>query len=135
MQVFRLAMSIVVGIVLPLVVQLLDKRRLSEEQRVRSWNFATWGSALYAFGPLSMLGWMWVTRPRWLRCAYGAAWTGALTLAMAIIDHLFQSAVGLAAEDTPADLLIAVAAISAGCALLLLIMEAVVSLVLAWRRR
>jgi hypothetical protein len=50
------------GIGLPLALQRWDRSRLSPEQRARSWNTATWGAALYAFGPLSMLGWGWVTR-------------------------------------------------------------------------
>lgn len=56
---------------LPLAVQLWDRGRLSPEQRARSWNAATWGAALYAFGPLSMLGWCWVTRRSWLALGVG----------------------------------------------------------------
>jgi len=59
--------SMVLGIALPLVVQLWDRRRLAPEARARAWNVATWGSALYAFGPLSMLGWCWVTRRGWAK--------------------------------------------------------------------
>jgi hypothetical protein len=54
--------EVAVDIGLPLAVQLWDRGRLSPEQRARSWNGATWWSALYAFGSLSMFGWGWVTR-------------------------------------------------------------------------
>jgi hypothetical protein len=62
MQTLRLSLQMALGIVLPLAVQLWDRRRLTAEQRDACWNGATWGAALYAFGPLSMLGWCWVTR-------------------------------------------------------------------------
>src|SRR4051794_10090606 len=65
MKTLRFALQIVLGIALPLAAQLWDRRRLSPEQREACWNGATWGAALYAFGPFSMLGWCWVTRGTW----------------------------------------------------------------------
>ncbi len=59
----RTAILMVASIVFPLLAQLADKQRMSPETRARAWNAATWGSALYAFGPLSMLGWVRATRP------------------------------------------------------------------------
>jgi hypothetical protein len=59
------AVGMVLGIVLPLAVQLWDRRRLEPWGRERGWNAATWGAALYAFGPLSALGWYAVTRRGW----------------------------------------------------------------------
>jgi hypothetical protein len=50
---------------LTLAVQIWDKRRLTPRQRARSWNAASWGSALYAAGPASMIAWVWVTRSEW----------------------------------------------------------------------
>jgi hypothetical protein len=64
MQALRLLTTAILGIVLTLLLQRWDKKRLDDEQRARSWNYATWAQALYNFGPLSMLGWGWVTR-RW----------------------------------------------------------------------
>ncbi len=52
---------------LPLAVQIWDRRRLTSRQRARSWNGASWGSALYVAGPLSMIAWAWVTRNEWTR--------------------------------------------------------------------
>ncbi len=60
----RFLLQMVLGIVLPLAWQRWDKARLPPEDRERAWNGASWGSALYNFGELSMLGWYWVTR-RW----------------------------------------------------------------------
>jgi hypothetical protein len=59
--------SALLGIALPLLLQLWDRRRLGREARERAWNVASWGAALYAFGPLSLLGWYSVTRRRWAR--------------------------------------------------------------------
>jgi hypothetical protein len=71
--------GMVLGIALPLLVQQWDRRRLGLEARERAWNVATWGSALYAFGPLSMLGWCWVTRRGWGK-ALGVPVAAALVL-------------------------------------------------------
>jgi hypothetical protein len=57
-----LLLAMVLNVVVPLAVQLADRARLPREQRERAWNFASWAAALYAFGPLSMAGWVWVTR-------------------------------------------------------------------------
>src|SRR5687767_7974006 len=70
MKTLRYVVQLVLGIALPLLLQRWDKRRLSPERRDRAWNTASWAAALYAFGPLSMLGWAWVTRrDLWLRAA------------------------------------------------------------------
>jgi hypothetical protein len=60
------------GLGLPYAVQRWDRGRLSPAQRARAWNTASWGSALYGFGQLSMIGWCWVTRQdarRWWRAS------------------------------------------------------------------
>lgn len=70
MQTFRYTLSLVLGIAITYALQRWDRGRLSPAQREAAWNGATWGAALYAFGPLSMLGWAWVTRrdlPLWRR--------------------------------------------------------------------
>jgi hypothetical protein len=85
----------VLGIGLTLLVQRWDRRHLSEEQRSRSLNFATWGAALYAFGPASMLGWGWVTRKSFLGLLGGLLCAAALVAIIAGIDYLFGIAAGL----------------------------------------
>ena len=67
MELSQTIVGMVLNIVLPLVVQAWDRRRLDAEARERSWNYATWGSVLLYLGPLSMLGWCWVTRRGWRR--------------------------------------------------------------------
>ena len=64
-------LAAVLNIGLTLTVQILDKRRLTQEQRAGAWNAASWGAALYgAFfvgGAASMIPWCWVTRQEWRR--------------------------------------------------------------------
>lgn len=93
MNTLRYSITFVLGIVLPLLVQRWDRGRrppqrrgggplgrlwgrliaatvMNDEQRRGLWNGASWGAALYAFGPLSMIGWLWVAHhdwPRWRR--------------------------------------------------------------------
>jgi hypothetical protein len=73
--VLRLVVSLILGITLPLLVQIWDRRRLTARQRAGAWNTASWGSALYAFGPLSMIGWCWVTRHEWARWRNESTWS------------------------------------------------------------
>ncbi len=110
MSTLRLVIQMVLGIALPLALQRWDRRRLTPEQRAACWNGATWGAALYAFGPLSMLGWCWVTRgvqhgrpdargPRRWRAlkalGLGAASAAALVLVLSGVDTLVALALGL----------------------------------------
>lgn len=68
MNVLFVVANLVLGIVIPLGLQLHDRGRLAPEQRAWVWNFASWGSALYNFGPLSLIAWGYVTRsPRYWR--------------------------------------------------------------------
>ena len=64
METLRVAIVFILGMALPYLVQRWDRLRLSDEQREGAWNAASWGAALYAFGPWSMIGWWWVTRQR-----------------------------------------------------------------------
>jgi hypothetical protein len=52
---------------LTLAAQIWDKRRLTERQRARAWNTASWGSAIYVASVASMIPWAWVTRSEWAR--------------------------------------------------------------------
>jgi len=90
LKLLRYLLQMALGIALPLAVQVWDKRRLDPEQRERAWNGASWGAALYAFGPLSMLGWCWVTRRGWLRVALGIATTALLLAVIVGVDQLFE---------------------------------------------
>jgi hypothetical protein len=86
MEVVRVLAQMALGVALPWWLQRLDRKRLTREQRARSWNTATWGSALYAFGPLSLLGWGWVTRKRLWGLLGGLAAALLVALAMAAVD-------------------------------------------------
>ncbi len=65
MKTLLYSLAFVLNIALTLALQIWDKRRLTERQRARSWNAASWGSALYVAGPGSMIAWAWVTRNEW----------------------------------------------------------------------
>lgn len=69
MNTLRYAIAVILGFALPYLVQRWDRARLPPERRAAAWNGATWGAALYAFGPLSMVPWVFVTRTRFSRWA------------------------------------------------------------------
>ena len=86
MNTLRFVIRLILGIAVTYAVQRWDRRRLAPWQRERAWNTASWGSALYGFGPLSMLGWAWVTRQQFFRWArrslpLAVVWSVALLLA------------------------------------------------------
>lgn len=119
MVILRATIGIVVGIVLPLVVQVMDRRRRVDKPC--PWTGATWGSALYAFGPLSMLGWSWVTRPRWWRALWGPLWVVALLGMHGVLDLGVQLAAG--AGELDLEMFVAAPALGAMGAALLLALE------------
>lgn len=135
MKVARTAVAMILGILLPLIVQLIDKRRLSAEARERAWNTATWGSALYAFGPLSMLGWSWVTRPRWRRIVMGPLWLGGIVAVMTAVDYGLELWGQGRVQATPSDVAVGGAIGAAAGAGLLVVLEGLTSLRAWWRRR
>lgn len=76
MKTLLYSLVLVLNIVFPLALQIWDRRRLTPRQRARSWNGVSWAVALYGFGPISMMAWVWVTRnewARWRRRGLGAA--------------------------------------------------------------
>ena len=122
----------VASIVVPLALQLWDRRRLSPEQRARCWNVATWGSALYAFGPLSMLGWCWVTRRPWWRILVGPLWSGACLFIVTLVDALMELGQRGELEDGLWDRLLGALLVAAAGVVLLTVMEGMSQ---AWRQR
>ena len=107
MKTLRFVINLALGILLPLAIQLWVRRRLSPAQRSAAWNTATWGAALYAFGPLSLVGYFsviarvaWFQRPRPVLAGAlgGLAGLVAAALVMALIvgaDWLLGLALGL----------------------------------------
>ncbi|EYF08800.1 hypothetical protein [Chondromyces apiculatus] len=104
MKILRFVLGLALGILIPLAFQRWHRRRLTPAQREDAWNTASWGAALYAFGPLSLLGWAVVTRSIWpyrpavrvaVSIAFGLALTAAAVLLVSAIDWLIATALGL----------------------------------------
>ncbi|TKD10243.1 transcriptional regulator [Polyangium fumosum] len=104
MQVARFVLQFALGIALTYALLRWDKSGLSEEQRERAWNAATWGAALLWFGPLCIPAWGWVTRRGKGRLhahfgfALGAIVTLLIGLVVQSVDALFVWAAGLPPE-------------------------------------
>jgi hypothetical protein len=97
-------LSALLGMTVPYAAQRWDRGRLPPARQARAWNAASWGAALYAFGPFSMIAWCWVTRAevrRWsregpVRCvlkiaaviAAGVVVTGVVVAVMAVLLSL-----------------------------------------------
>lgn len=95
----RVVLQMVLSIALTVAAQVALRRRQSPEQRERRWNGATWGAAVYAFGPLSMFAFFWVVRGPGARgvalaLAYGVAAGFAILAAMVGIDNALETALG-----------------------------------------
>jgi hypothetical protein len=135
MKVAQTAVAMILGIVLPLLVQLWDKRRLSNEERARSWTVATWGSALYAFGPLSMLGWSFVTRRGWSRFVAGPLWMAAIVVTMSLVDHGLALLGGGEVEGTLLELVVAVPFVVVGGVIIQLLAALISWRARVWRHR
>lgn len=119
MNTLRVLINMVLGILLPVLVQRWDRDRFSrrpkegagalgrlfhrlreatiirDEHRSGLWNFASWGAAVYALGPISMLGWIWVAHHDWARWRERGLW-GALArsvglLALGVVAMLLVS--------------------------------------------
>jgi hypothetical protein len=65
MKILLFSLLSVLNWALTYAVQRWDRGRLTEAQRARAWNAASWGAAVYWFGFASMVPWFWVTRQRW----------------------------------------------------------------------
>jgi hypothetical protein len=95
LKVLRFILQMALGIVVPLAIQRWDRRRLSPAQRESAWNTASWGAALYAFGPLSMLGWCWVTRRGWRGIALGVVSTAVVMTLLTGLHYAISWLLGL----------------------------------------
>lgn len=123
-DIIRATVAMVLNIALPLGLQVWDKRRHGATFRSQ-WSTATWGASLYAFGALSMLGWMWVTRPRWWRVLWGWLSCLCLNVAVGLVDWMLQLLQGTtSAEENNLNALVLVAVIMS----LTLVMELCVTI-------
>ena len=97
----RQLLALIDSIVLTVLLQLALFRRMGPERRAQGWNGVTWASAVYAIGPLSMIGFCWVTR-RYRGVARGAValgtgvlWVFGLAVIITLIDQVYAMAFGL----------------------------------------
>jgi hypothetical protein len=93
---FFVALNMLLGIVIPVGIQLGDRAYLSRGEREWVWNYASWGSAVYNFGPFSLVAWGYVTRsPRYLRgLFFGVLFTWAALLSQGLICEIVGRALG-----------------------------------------
>jgi hypothetical protein len=98
MRIVQYVLEMLLGIAIPLALQLWDRRRLDVNQRERMWNSASWAAALYAFGPFSMLGWFWVTRRSFWALLVGVASVVGIMITMVLVDYAVAMILGLPAE-------------------------------------
>jgi hypothetical protein len=93
---FFVALNMILGIAIPVALQLWDRRFLSREEREWLWNYASWGSAVYNFGPFSLVAWGYVTRsPRyWRGLFFGMLLTWGALLAQGTIGEIVGRALG-----------------------------------------
>jgi hypothetical protein len=131
METLRVVLAMILGIALPLAFQLWDRKRLPPALKRRTWGYATWGSVLLWLGPLTMLGWIFVTRPPWRRCFVAIPHTMAPLVTIVAVDLGLSLALGEPLEISPVELL-AELAIMAIVVLLLMIMVELVTR--GWRR-
>ncbi len=126
MGAFFVLLNMVLGIAVPLGIQLLDRERMTREERAWVWTFASWGSAVYNFGPLSLVAWGYVTRsPRYARgLAIGAGLAVTAVAAQGVVVEGFGQALGLGAKQL-ADNRLGVAA-TMGAAVVLAVLVCVV---------
>jgi len=111
------------GVTIPLGLQLLDRASLTSREREWVWGFASWGSALYNFGPLSLVAWGYVTRsPRYVRgLGIGVALTARALLAQGLLCEGFGRLIGMRAKALEQNRLGIVGTMLAACLLAVII--------------
>jgi hypothetical protein len=108
MEAFRFALQLALGIMLPLLFQRWDKRRLAPEERERAWNGVSWAAALFNFGEISIVAWFWVTRRLSPRALLGLP----VSLAVFVFVHWgVDGAIGELADAKPGATLFATVAL------------------------
>ncbi|HHH11070.1 MAG TPA: hypothetical protein ENK23_03235, partial [Sorangium sp.] len=125
-KIIRAGAAMLLGILLPWLLQLWDRQRLRRRHKDAPWTHASWGAALYAFGPFSMLGWSHLTRPRPWRWLWGPAYTTLLLIPLMALND--DGAPGSERLEEGAGVC---AAVFIASVILLLVIDTIVT---AWRR-
>jgi hypothetical protein len=84
----------ILNVAVPYLITRRDRRRLTKDELDRAWNTATWGSAVYFFGPLCLPVHFWVTR----RSLWGLFQGGAWTIAVFSCEWLIGVAMGIPSD-------------------------------------
>jgi peptidoglycan biosynthesis protein MviN/MurJ (putative lipid II flippase) len=89
------ALSLVLNALLPYLIVRRDLARLSEERLARAWTPASFLSAVYAFGPLSLPVHFAKTRRSLLGFALGIGWLVLAVLAEAAVTAALGALLGV----------------------------------------
>ncbi|MET0790425.1 MAG: hypothetical protein ABW061_02800 [Polyangiaceae bacterium] len=89
------ALSLVLNALLPYLIVRRDLARLSEERLARAWTQASFLSAVYAFGPLSLPVHFTKTRRSWLGFGQGVGWLVLSVATQAAVTALLASLLGV----------------------------------------
>jgi hypothetical protein len=84
----------ILNIALPYLITRRDRRKLSEDRLARAWNTASWGSAVYFFGPFCLPAHFWITRRTARGLLQGCAWMVAVLASEWILGVLVEQVVG-----------------------------------------
>jgi hypothetical protein len=114
-------LAVVLGIAVPLFVQLRDRAHMSADERARVWSLATWGPCLLYIGVFTLLAWGWVTRRQKARYWWGPVWLGIALAAIHTAGIVFAVVAGDELEGWHEGYLQAVLAVPVGLVLLLLV--------------
>ena len=94
-DVFLVSLQLALGIVVPWRILRFDVRRLDPERLARSWNDASFWSAIVLFGPLCLPFHFVKTRRSVLGLALGLVWTIAAFAAIGLLSALTALLLGV----------------------------------------
>ena len=89
-ELYFTVLATVLNVALPYVITRVDRARLDPVHRARAWNGASWASAVYFFGPLSLPAHFWVTRQTILGLLVGGFWCGVVLGFEALVASLLD---------------------------------------------
>ncbi len=87
-DVAQLVLQLVLGILLPATVVRRDQRRLNAEQLARTWNAASFWTAVFAFGPLCLPVHFAKARRSVAGLALGIFWLVVITVVISLLAEV-----------------------------------------------